>query len=178
MTAQQLQIGYHVRLPGLKAWADMFNADGGFVKHPEVAALIRDWFTAYQRYLIARYSQYSGGGGDWIPLAASTLERKKRGGLLDYILRATDLLYESFALDLVEVDIADTGLYIRVAPGGGTGVSYPGRSISAAEVLFLHQEGTSRMPARPVVVPPEQQMIDELAQKLEAMLAQIFNTAS
>lgn len=86
------------------------------------------------------------GSGGWKPLAPSTVEHKEREGFSAKILVRTGLLMESLTGESPWTIAEVRPLELRL----GTKLEY----------ALLHQKGTSRMPARPVIDLTEKDKMD------------------
>ena len=98
---------------------------------------------------------YSGDLG-WTPLSPDTI-RIKHGDTT--ILVETGTLANSFA-----VQKFDFGLGVNVFVGIPSGTSHPS-GVSADTLMLWIEQGTSRMPARPLIRPTLDEVITELPQK-------------
>jgi len=102
--------------------------------------IVKDFHESEQRQF---ESQGDYGAGGWQPLASTTIERKERGGFPLDILVRTGALKESLA--------GKTGHTIEVIKPLEMQV---GTTLPYAR---FHQEGTGIMPARPIIMLPEEQ---------------------
>lgn len=107
----------------------------------------------YMAAMIERYSQASDGDGSWAALAASTLAEKRNKGYPDEILVRTGGLIES------------------IVPGGTDNIRIPtvgGTTVGTANHLGeIHQYGTDRMPARPILVDPNAAVKSDMLAKMD-----------
>jgi hypothetical protein len=131
----------------------------------------------YSGYIRRRFVEQSKGGGDWPDLAPSTQlarARKTKAGKARFKKRRAKL---SDALPLVssnELTLAtlagmhfdilrDTGALLNsLTPGGPLATEEPmlfgGIAVGTADrVARFHQFGGPRLPARPIIVPPDEQ---------------------
>jgi len=116
----------------------------------------------YKEYAFRRFLQLSGGGGEWPPLAASTI-RKKRGD--SRILIAAGNLRDS----LIPVrNKKNTG---TVAYPTNEGVrfgfsdeTHPGSGKSFRELATIHTKGRGYNPKRVVIDEPDQKTLDTIEQ--------------
>lgn len=106
----------------------------------------------YRAFTRLRWRKFSRGGGNWKPLARATVKRKGH----DRILFDTELAYDSVSPEFEEVFSIQPNKrtqYKAVVTFGSREV-YPS-GITVNQVMSYHQEGTSRMPARKVLVSPD-----------------------
>lgn len=163
-----------INLPTLAKYREIFSSDMRFKQNQPIRDMLGRWREYYSSFLTQRYFQYSFGGGDWQPLAESTLAYKRRHGLLLQILRATNLLFESFAAMFAKPGANDKEFGIKVSFGGGTGVSYPGETITPAEVGMFHQLGGPRLPKRVIIVRPDRVTLGKMRNDLKATLLAMY----
>src|SRR5262245_49471474 len=50
-----------------------------FSKEPEIQEAVKQWTNYYRAFLRKRFALFSRGGGNWAPLAFSTLNRRRKG---------------------------------------------------------------------------------------------------
>jgi hypothetical protein len=108
----------------------------------------------HRRFMAIESARFAAEGPGWAPLAPATVAEKRRKGLSERILEATGRMRESF----VSPDAEGHVFAVTVTPDLTTvemGSDYrsdtqSGRWAGTALAAF-HQEGTDRMPARPVI---------------------------
>jgi hypothetical protein len=167
-----------INLPTLKKYGEIFSSDLRFKQNQPIRDMLQRWRDYYSAFLVQRYFQYSFGGGDWAQLAESTLAYKRRHGLLLQILRATDLLFQSFAVMFDKPGAKDKEFGIKISFGGGTGVSYPGKTITPAEVGMFHQLGGPRLPKRVIIVRPDRITLAKMRNDLKATLMAMYQQST
>lgn len=106
----------------------------------------------YRAFIRLRWRRFSRGNGNWAPLAKATIKRKGH----DLILIDTKLAYESVSPQFEEVFSIQPNkrTQYKAEVTFGSKEVYPS-GISVNQVMAWHQEGTARMPARPVLVSPD-----------------------
>lgn len=120
------------------------------------------WAVRFRTFLQKRFAKFSKGGGDWPPLAESTIRRKskrkgKRGqGSPSAILRDTDALFKAVAPEFTGAPGAvETFTRTSVIVGYGGSAQYSSGT-AIMDVAEWHDKGNSRLPRRVIIVPPDQ----------------------
>lgn len=141
------------------------------------------WGDRMQKYLSTRFKVYSKGGGDWPPLASSTVKRKGHRTILvdSGLLRSA--VNTRGAGSLFKIDKKPGGISIDI----GGNKKYPqGRNrrgqfkkvVSVSDVARYHQEGGAKLPQRKIVVPPNQATINLMTQDLQKAIDRIADLTS
>lgn len=68
-----------VNVPGLKSLRRVAETNFAAGSHPAVDRMCKQWSVRYSSFARRRYDVYSRGGGDWPPLALSTILRRRLG---------------------------------------------------------------------------------------------------
>lgn len=115
---------------------------------------LRQFAARIRSFWAQRFDRYSKGGGDWKPLAPSTLRRRRKGkgsGLQAAILVDTGTLKGSFNSQrgMIEADIPNG---LRIGFGGADSHS---AGMTIPRLAQIHQGGGPRLPARPIIVEPD-----------------------
>lgn len=128
----------------------------------------------YYAFLRTRFEEFSAGGGDWAPLAESTLERRRHGSGSgdDQILRDTGGLMRSIN-NLGQYggkqEISGTTLVFSFAPvqHGPDSAGRPSKGTYAA-IAAAHQEGNPdrNLPQRKIIVPPDEETKEQMKAQL------------
>lgn len=120
---------------------------------------------AHGESLRQRYAAASAGDGTWAPLAESTVKARERKGEtpLD-ILRITGSIESSLERDNPNHVLETTDN--SVIEG------------TAHRLARFHQDGTSRIPARPIIVAPTEETIDAMKNALANGLRETIEQAS
>ncbi len=141
-----------------------------------VRKAMQEWGNLIGRFLIARYERFSMGGGDWRPLKPITIAGKIRRGLLLLILRATDVFFEHFAPMLQGKAgglSQDIPFGVRVGFSGGMSLPHPGSKVSMSQLALWFQQGTETLPARKIVVSPDQTTIVKMREVMQQALSEM-----
>lgn len=127
-----------------------------------------------------RYADQSKGSGDWAELKPSTqAERQRLGfGPTRPILVRDHTLADALIPGNPGYGEEREQDRLRVGYGGGAihpgyGESQPGATI--AEIALYHQTGTSRMPARPILVDPDQTTVNAMQVDSHTSFGKIVN---
>lgn len=121
--------------------------------------LLRDVATIYLAYLHRRYVQQSR-GGEWAPLAPATLSRRRVGRRAGAsasnvaILRDRGLLLNALNVGASGNLLRQTGQ--RSVRFGFGEAKHDGDGPSFQQLAAWHDSGTSRMPARRILVLPDE----------------------
>lgn len=155
------------------------------------------WAVRYRSYTQLRFDSFSRGGGDWRPLALSTVKARRKGkyqnktrsslankngksvsaGGAVTILRDTGLLFAA----LSPVFSGTPGALeeripfgIRIGYGGPqrhASKDGKGKQATIADIASFHQNGAiPRMPARQIIVKPDAQLLSIMSQDMEKAL--------
>jgi hypothetical protein len=142
----------NVNLSGLRKFRDTLEGDLRLSSNGPIRKALQDWGVIYGRFLIQRYFVFSMGGGNWPKLKPATLERKKKAGLLPWILRATDQMFQSFAPEFAAKPgglTTQVPFGVRVGFGGGMRWPHSTADMPIAELAAIHQK------RRKIIVPPD-----------------------
>lgn len=185
----------------LKPLKEFRQAVGG-TANPHVSRALRQWAARYRSFTRERFDRYSKGGGDWEPLAASTLRarrkgkqgtnklggtvarRNKAGKLVDKagkfvtavnaaILRDTGVLFAALRPTFGQPGQVEEVTEFGVRVGFGGTAQHPGGGATIAEIAAFHQFGTGRMPARPILVDPDAATLAGMADDMRRALDRI-----
>lgn len=165
-----------LNLHKLRAFKPALEADLRHSGNGPVRAALHEWAAILGRFLTNRWMVFSHGGGNWRKLRPATLARKKRLGLLMLILRATDLMFESFAPELAKKPgrvTEEVPFGVRVGFGGG--MSYPHKrgGPTMAQIARWHQRGAGNLPARKIIAPPDQATVDKMREVMQSAVAEV-----
>lgn len=145
--------GFVLRLGGLSR---LRRAFGGEHSHPALAAA---WTQNGTRYLAGtkrRMVSFGRGGGDWKPLADSTLRQRRKGRGAG----SARILYYSGAL-IGSLDVGAEGNLLEVVGKGVkvgfSGAQHPDGGASMAEIATYHDQGGDggKPPQRQILVEPD-----------------------
>ena len=165
------------------------------IASPEVKKrILMLWGKAMRAYLDQRFVQNSRGKGDWAPLKETTVHRRRKPAKVSQNQEQVEL-QKHFQQAAILVDTGmlraslnpnvenASGSYQKITLGEpsilevGIGGSAPhskkskkrkssSNPITVAELAVIHHFGTRTIPARPIVVPPDeatQQRLEEIA---------------
>lgn len=132
--------------------------------------VFRQWAARYRSFVQLRFDKYSKGGGSWPPLKPATIARrrkpargtKKGAARVVSILRDTGLLFNALSPRLasapgaLQEDLSDG---ILVGYGGAHRHSTGGKA-TIADIASFHQKGGGRLPARPIIVSPDERTVE------------------
>lgn len=131
------------------------------------------WAARYRGFIQERFDTYSKGGGDWAPLAPSTIKarRKGRGKGSPAILKNTGILFAAINPTFSGQPGAlqeDIPFGVRVGYGGEA--RYPGASPAIADIAAFHQAGGRHLPKREIIVDPPITVTEAMAQDAERII--------
>lgn len=116
----------------------------------------------FQRWLRRRYFALSAGGGEWAPLADSTVKQKEslasRGRIKvqpHWILRRQDVLVNSIEFEKRPMGFRVGFLTVKRYPK----IYKSERSRTVRYVAMQHQVGNGRVPKRKIIVNPPQAVV-------------------
>lgn len=138
--------------------------------------MLKRWGVRYLEFTRRRYFRLarSGGGGEWPPLSPVTIARRRQGRAGSSRLRdpSTGKMVEGVGTAAILIDTASLIAALNIgAPGslfketaagtlrvGFAPVQHTGDEsgpITFAEIARIHQFGSGRIPARPILVAPD-----------------------
>lgn len=129
---------------------------------PIIAAGFKRAGVIYLDYLGKRFDCYSAGGGDWAPLAPSTLAQK----------RGTRKLYETGSLRRSLNPGGRHNLLLADHRGFRAGTRHP--------LAFVHQNGSRQkhIPARRFVVPPTRAVQQRMSSAVDGAVVRLMRVAA
>jgi hypothetical protein len=163
-----------VDLGPLRAYRSQLEADLRRRANGPVRRAFKQWAARYRSFLRERFSLYSRGGGDWKPLAESTIKRRRKGrGTKRFAAGTTAILIDKSimfaALDPVfknkpgqlQEDI-DFGIRVGF---GGTG-KHDVDSFTVGDLASWHDAGDG-VPQRKIIVAPDDRTQDGMRSDME-----------
>lgn len=173
-------------LPGLENLSRFF----GVMPDREYKRLLRQLGAIYLGFIRRRYAKYSRGGGNWAPLADSTIRSRRKGGRRGQarskvnarktggpaaILRDTGLLFNALKVSGIK---PSRGGQLRmkgrsVRAGFDENIRHPDTEFSYAELADIHQNGTNAIPARPIFVEPDEKTKRIMRRTIKAAIKRI-----
>lgn len=148
-------------------------------KSGPIHAMFNTWGERYLHWSRQRYRRASGGGGEWVPLAASTIAarrakprtHKRKRIMHDKILWVTKTLYGSLHRGRPGNVFKRDGNGITVGIGGNA--RHPEARVSIARLAAWHHEGAGHLPARPILVVPPAEVRALMVQDAKAAFQQL-----
>ena len=147
-----------VNLRGLTKFREALKADLRLSGNSPIRHALDQWKTLLARFLTHRWYTFSQGGGNWKALKPATLTRKIKKGLLPFILRATDEMFQAFAPAMSGKPsrvAEDIPLGVRVGFGGDMSYPHSTAHVQMSKLAMWHQTGAGNLPARKIIVPPD-----------------------
>ncbi len=129
---------------------------------------LKKWAARYRSFAQLRFDRFSKGGGNWKPLAPSTLRRRRKGKRKNVrkatILRDTGTLFA--ALDPTFTSRPgqlETNIPFGVTVGYGGPGRHPKGRATIADIASFHQEGGPHLPKRELIVGPDSKTLTAMA---------------
>jgi hypothetical protein len=157
-----------VKMPGLARFKRAVKGDRALSLR-----ITRMWEARLKGFLQTRFAKQSRGGGEWPPLAPSTIERRRkgRGTGSAAILRDTGLLFTA----LQPGTIAPGGLtkhgQLQLEVGYGGSAKHKSGGVSIADIASFHQTGGGNLPQRGIIVKPDSAVLSSMAKDAEKLLS-------
>ena len=124
---------------------------GRGLAHTNAAA---SWIRIFVAFLRDRYAKFSRGLGDWPPLKAATIRRRRRRS--SAILRNTGLMFAQFHPELQSFQHFRGSRPFSATMAFGGNAFYPDSGASVTDVMSFHQRGEGNLPVRKLIVPPDE----------------------
>ena len=171
----QLDAG-KMRKVGRQLAAEARRAGGG---RGPIGAALRAAGGAYMGFIRERYVDYSRGGGNWPPLAPSTIRSRRKGKGKQ--ARQTAAIFQAQGMPAGAASILiDTGTLLgSITPGQHKTEDIPAGVRVGTEVEYAkyHQRGQG-VPQREIFVQPNQRTVDRIHDILERGYQQSVNRRS
>lgn len=123
----------------------------------------------YLAFIRERFRVNRAGGGDWKPLAPSTL---KQGGPRRGILDVTGAVFNALRIGQPGNLFQRIQYGIRVGFGGDA--KHPDANATIAQVAIWQDQGTAHVPQRQIIVPPDaalkKQMQDDAKRTVQRLM--------
>lgn len=155
---------------------------------PVFPRMLESWAVIYRSAMQRRFSVYSRGGGNWAPLAKSTLARrrkpkrrakgKRKSGRAASILFDTGGLFASLSPSLsIGGRQESSGHQIAI---GFAPISRQGSRANLAEIAGFHQFGAPArsLPRREILVLPDDKTKAQMARVAERWMAAVWRDVS
>jgi hypothetical protein len=169
-----IQVSVKVNLDPLKRFAAAVQADLRASGNGPIREALRQWGARYRSFLHERFDKYSKGGGDWPPLSPRTMARRRgprkgyKGPRAFSILRDTGTLFNALTPEFTRKPgqlQEDIPFGVRVGYGGPS--KHPKAKASIANVAHFHQIGAGHLPARKIIVEPNDPTIKRMESDME-----------
>ena len=168
--------------------------------HPAVEDMFTQWATRYSAFVRRRFNDFGRGGGDWAPLALSTVRARKKGkrntsskaggarsqrsfvardtkrGLLVASPGAYQILRNTGSL-FGALTIGARGNLTQRGPGTitfGIEGGSTGTGPTLGQIAKWHDQGAGRLPQRRILVPPNQQTVRGMANDAKTAATKII----
>jgi hypothetical protein len=168
-----IKVSVKVNLDPLKRFAAAVQADLRASGNGPIRDALRQWGARYRSFLHERFDKFSKGGG-WPPLAESTKRRRRgprkghKGPRSFSILRDTGTLFNALTPEFTRKPgqlQEDIPFGVRVGYGGPS--KHPKAKASIADVAHFHQIGAGHLPARKIIVEPNDATIKRMESDME-----------
>jgi hypothetical protein len=136
-----------------------------------VDVVLRDWLTIFRAYIRQRFYSQSRGAGEWPPLAAVTLRRRRGRGVGAAILRDTGALFAA-----TQPSLGNGAALIQERNRrflGFTAELNNGTQLGA--IAGYHQDGEGRLPVRRILVDPPQNILNKMAAAAKKRLVEFLD---
>lgn len=159
-------MAFDVPLPKLQRFAKAIESDLRMSGNGPIRAALRQWAVRYSSFTRERFLNYARGGGDWKPLAASTIagRRKGRGKKKGAPPKVSILIDTGLLIGSLDPRFAakpgpvtsDIPFGVRVTAGG---TNQHSKGITFAKLVAIHHHGIGRVPQRKIIVFPSASVI-------------------
>ena len=160
-----------VDLRGLEKFDEIINKDLRKGGNGPIRAAMKQWAARYRGFVQRRFVKFSRGGGDWQPLKNKRRRGKKGKAAL---LRDTNTMFAALDPQFQRKPgqlQKDVPFGIKVGYGGGG--SHPISSLSVTKLAELHQTGEGNLPARQMIVEPDQQTVKGMAADMQRAMGKL-----
>lgn len=151
--------------------------------------VLKQWSFRYRAFAQDRFDRFSKGGGNWAPLAKSTIYHRRHGGAGGFkrgkkayeaavaggggqisILRDTGLLFNTLDPKLKQPGLYEMPGLNKITIGFSDGIKHTGGSASIADIANYHQSGGKYLPKREILVEPDQDTCDGMSSDVSRYL--------
>jgi hypothetical protein len=163
-----LEVTTVVRIPGLSKFTKRLRSD------PALSRRVTNvWAARYRGFVWSRFARFAAGGGNWKPLSAATLARRRKGSGKGSpaILRDKGQLFNALDPNITN----GAGRYTKHIPFGveigyGGSAKHEGGSATVAQIAKWHNDGAGNLPQREIIVAPPLELITSMASDCERIL--------
>ncbi len=180
----RVRLSVTIDLRGLNRFAAIISRDLRGTSSGPIRDAMKQWGARYRSFVQRRFVRYSRGGGNWKPLAPSTLRARRRGNkkkgipgeASHAILRDTGVLFA--ALDPVfkrKPGALQKDIRFGIRVGYGGPARHPtGEGASVADIARFHQRGHgNRPPKREIIVKPDAKTQEKMAEDMERAILKL-----
>lgn len=169
--------GVTLKLDNLRRFRSAIEDGAG---HPAIRAALKQWGARYRGFAQRRFDKFSKGGGDWPPLAASTLAGRRKGSnkkakIKAAILRDTGTLFAALNPSFGAPGAIEQTTKFGIVVGYGGPGRYPQGGATIADIANFHQTGAGHLPVRRIIVPPPSDVIAGMISDMERALQKMAN---
>jgi hypothetical protein len=171
-----ISIKIAVKVEGLKRYEESIRQDMAGTGNGPLRQAMDKWPEIFMDYTQTRFMLFSMGGGNWPPLAAATVRKKKHStilidsGVLRDSLNPAHKSHRTVKRIPGGVKITQTGGYRR-HPGTKSN-SRPG-GISIGRLAEIHHGGDGHVPPRPIFADPDPATMQKIQRTIEDALKQL-----
>ncbi len=159
-----------INLKPLEKFADKVSRDLRGRAMGPIRDAIKQWGARYRSFALLRFVSFSRGGGDWKSLSPTTIARRRSGsgvGQVAAILVDTGTLRSALDVQFNNKPGAlEETIPFGVRVGYGGPSAHPGGGATVADIAKFHQEGTSRVPKREIIVEPDAKTVAAMAEDM------------
>ncbi len=123
--------------------------------------VFKQWGVRYLAWTKRTFIEKSRGGGNWPPLKAATMARRRRGGASAAILRDTGTLFRALTPgnpgNLFEFIRGGVRGGVRVGFGGAA--RHPAGKATISDIARFHNSGEGRLPKRQIIYEPNKPLV-------------------
>lgn len=159
----------------LKPLMRLSNGVAEGLRNPTSAGFVRDaikqWAARYRSFVQLRFARFSKGGGNWKPLASSTIKArrkgKRKGARRAAILRDTSTLFAALDPTFTKrPGQLEKNIPFGVRVGYGGPARHPKGKATIADIASFHQTGGPHLPQREIIVQPDTRTLNAMAEDM------------
>jgi hypothetical protein len=169
-----------INLKGLKRFRKVIDDDLKNGGTGVIRKCIKQWEYRYRAEMQKRFLLNSKGGGDWPPLALSTVLNRRKGKSKTKQIRQAMILRDTGTLFnvLSPAFKSDPGAFRKetkygVTVGYGGPGKYPGGTATIADIASFHQVGAGYLPVRAIIVEPSTSLRSQMVSDMQAAMKKL-----
>lgn len=143
-----------------------------FLRSREGEVAFKQMSVIYRSFAQRRFSKYSRGGGNWKPLKASTIRRRRKGSSV--ILRDTGRLFSALSPTVKSAGWFEERRRNTLTVGYGGGAPHSGKT-TISEIASYHQTGAGHLPKRELIVEPDAPTLNRMTKAVTDALQRRLN---